>query len=446
MDGYWSDIDAPVRPMLRGRRAADAVVIGGGLSGLTIALWLQRAGVRVILLEAERIAGGASSRCAGMLSLMNGLNYARLEKRSGVAAVSAYAQTQQSALEAIRELCRSEGFDSGLQDSDAQLISDEKECERLLADEADAMQRAGLSAAAAKPTQCPLPASGSLLLRDMAIMNPMRYIASLVKCAESLGLKLYESSRVNAVETNLVYTERGSVLAPYIVIATGYPIVNIPGYYFLKLRQRRSCLIPIGSAEFDGMFFDMRGGFALRQAQMGGLFRMDTGLAGSTSISDVRGKFMARYAPGLGSERPKHVYAGYETFSPDGLPYIGAYSKKTPNLFVASGYNHNGIIGSMVAAQAISAAVLGLNMESYGIYSGFRKSGADGARAALAIAGKFIGSQLHLHAPRCPHLGCKLKYNRDSRIWECPCHGSRFDDIGHVLSAPAVKNAEIGRK
>ena len=49
---------------LRGRGKADVAVIGGGLSGVTIALWLSRAGLRVALVEAERIGWGASGKSA----------------------------------------------------------------------------------------------------------------------------------------------------------------------------------------------------------------------------------------------------------------------------------------------------------------------------------------------------------------------------------------------
>ena len=48
--------------------------------------------------------------------------------------------------------------------------------------------------------------------------------------------------------------------------------------------------------------------------------------------------------------------------------------------------------------------------------------------------------------PRCPHLGCALKYNRVEHTWDCPCHGSRFDDIGHILNAPAVREAQLRRR
>ena len=40
--------------------------------------------------------------------------------------------------------------------------------------------------------------------------------------------------------------------------------------------------------------------------------------------------------------------------------------------------------------------------------------------------------------PRCPHLGCALKYNKAEHTWDCPCHGSRFDKNGNLINNPAT--------
>ena len=40
-------------------------------------------------------------------------------------------------------------------------------------------------------------------------------------------------------------------------------------------------------------------------------------------------------------------------------------------------------------------------------------------------------------APRCPHMGCQLEWNPADDAWECPCHGSRFDQHGHLKNGPA---------
>ena len=45
--------------------------------------------------------------------------------------------------------------------------------------------------------------------------------------------------------------------------------------------------------------------------------------------------------------------------------------------------------------------------------------------------------------PRCPHLGCALKWNPAEHSWDCPCHGSRFDENGNLLDGPATEDKQM---
>ena len=46
-------------------------------------------------------------------------------------------------------------------------------------------------------------------------------------------------------------------------------------------------------------------------------------------------------------------------------------------------------------------------------------------------------------APRCPHLGCALKYNPHEHSWDCPCHGSRFTESGKLIENPATDDKKM---
>lgn len=443
---FWLQGDQNIHPVLRGRRNADAVVVGGGFAGLNIALWLCRAGLRVILLEAETLGCGASGRCLGRVSLLGGVPYGRLERRHGREVAAAYGISQQNAFSAVRELASQTGNLCGWLEADDHITAMAAEEENLF-EEQQAMERAGVSATLEKATQSPMPADCALVMKDMALVHPMRYLRSLVREGERLGLKIFEHSRVIAMETNLAATERGSVLAPYIVVATGYPIVNTPGWYFLRLIQKQSWLMPLsGEAQFNGMYSDWQGRYSLRRLGKGMLMQLSGGRVGEKMHFDPAAHFRQLYSPYLENAAVSNVYGGIDTYSADGLPYIGPYGSRTPNMFVACGFGGRGILGSMLAAQSISARVLGLSNEGDGIYSGQRHGegvAAQQIRMGLNIAGRYFGSFRHIQAPYCPHMGCKLRYRPKERIWECPCHGSRFDDIGHIKNAPAIRDAVI---
>lgn len=427
-------------PSLRGRQNVDVTVIGGGLTGLTTALWLTRAGLRVALLEARRIGSGASASCAGLVTFESGMFFKELEQCRGMAATNAFAQTQKSAFRALRELCEELGPQCGWRDTDVQIVADTEKAFEGLSQEAEAMRRAGVTSALTRSTQCPLPAVGALTLKDMGIVDTAAFLKAAAGQADKEGVKIYERSRVVALETNLAFTERGSVAAPYLVVATGYPIVNVPGWYFLRLVQRRGWRVEMeGRVPFEGAYLSPDGRYFLHRVRDGAMLTFAEG----KEKRMPREQFEAEYAQLLGIHTVKEIAGGVEAFTADGLPFIGPYSAKTPNLFVATGYGKRGLLGAMTAAQAISARILGLPGEGYALYSGQRRSDF---RLPLHIAGEYLfGLLAHPTAPRCPHMGCKLVYNAATRLWECPCHGSRFDDIGHVISAPAVHDAQLRR-
>lgn len=123
----------------------------------------------------------------------------------------------------------------------------------------------------------------------------------------------------------------------------------------------------------------------------------------------------------------------------DGVPYIGPYSKATPNLFVATGFNKWGMTSSMVAAMILADLVRGMENPFAPAFDPSRSMW----KPQLLLNG--LESTLHLLTPtrpRCPHLGCALKWNEVEHTWDCPCHGSRFGEGGELLDNPANGDLE----
>lgn len=420
-------------PMLRGRIAADVAIAGGGLSGLTCALWLSRAGLRVALVEANELCSGSSAHCAGVISLAKGSLYADLEKLRGVETARFCAETLQSAMKAVEEMARYGKVKHRFLSSC--LIGKEEQVYR----ETEAMKRAGVSSRMLRLKIEERPSEIALMLENTAILHMGEYLFCLARAAKEAGAKLYAHSRVTAIDIQELYTERGSVQAPYMVIATGYPILNFPGWYFSRMQQYHCSLAPLNTQRsMDQMYQSIDGNWNLRPFAKGALLAWRENLAGCTDGSSTFPEDVAK----LGFPCAMHSYSGLECYTADGLPFIGTYGSSTPNLFVAAGYGGMGILGSMMAAQAISAQILGLPSRGYEIYSGQRRLRS--FNTPLAIGGRYArGVLMHPSAPRCPHMGCKLVHNPASKLWECPCHGSRFDDIGHVLNAPAVRDAVL---
>ena len=119
----------------------------------------------------------------------------------------------------------------------------------------------------------------------------------------------------------------------------------------------------------------------------------------------------------------------------DGVPYIGPYSKGTVGLYVATGFNKWGMTSSMAAAAVLTDLVL----ERKNPYSELFSPSRTMLRPQLAV--NSLESALGIltpTVPRCPHMGCALKYNAAEHSWDCPCHGSRFGEDGTLIDNPAT--------
>jgi len=124
----------------------------------------------------------------------------------------------------------------------------------------------------------------------------------------------------------------------------------------------------------------------------------------------------------------------------DGLPYIGKYSKRTPDLYVASGFNKWGMTSSMVSAKILCDMILGKNNAYQDIFSPQRSM----LKPQLFINGLETSKNLLTPtSPRCPHLGCALKWNKQEHSWDCPCHGSRFEKDGKLIDNPSTGNLNL---
>ena len=134
--------EGAMQMILRGREKADVAIAGGGLSGITIALWLRRAGLNAALLEAETPGCGASGRCGGLLSPCTHLLCAQLECKRGPNAVGSYMQSRMKALRSVVDLGRRHGLEFGLREMGEGVILSENA--EALSREMNALQRAGV--------------------------------------------------------------------------------------------------------------------------------------------------------------------------------------------------------------------------------------------------------------------------------------------------------------
>lgn len=427
MNSLWlNENKLPQFPALHGERKTDVLIIGGGLCGILCAREMQRLGVDYMLLEADRICLKTSGNTTAKITSQHSLIYADIMKKYGTEAAAKYYRINQKAIEKYSRLCESIDCDFERKDNFIYSLSDEKK----LDDEMDALEKIR-ARAMFYPSLSALPFDvlGAVKFPDQAQFDPVKFVTAISK-----GLHIYESSPVLGFDGKTYYGKDFKVTADKVIVATHFPIFNKHGGFSLKLYQHRSYVLALKNAGgVNGMYLDENEkGLSFRQQGEylllgGGSHR--TGKKGG-SWNELR-KTAKRLYPK--SEEAFH-WAAQDCMSLDGLPYIGQYSKKTPDLFVATGFNKWGMTLSMVSAMILKDLIFGKTNDYVDIFSPSRTM----LHPQLAVnALETTVSLLTPTTPRCPHLGCALKWNKQEHSWDCPCHGSRLDGDGKVLEGPA---------
>lgn len=451
---------------------ADAAVIGGGMTGLLTAYFLQKQGLRTVVLEAETICSGQTGGTTAKITAGQGLCYTRLKNDWGNETAAQYAQAAQEAIEAYAQLIDSEAIDCDFVRCAHYLYStsDPESMRR----EAEAASQAGLPARFTQDTELPFPVAGAVCFPDQARFHPLRFLRALAS-----DLTIYENTRVTEVSGEQIRTERYTVNARHIVFACHYPFINRPGYYFLRMHQERSYVLALTHAPaIEHMYWSADGGgCSLRPAGDYLLLGGGSHRTGENRSGGHYEQLRHRAAEWWPDAEPVCQWSAQDCITIDGLPYIGRYSKETSNWYTATGYRKWGMTGAMTAATRLCAMILGQDTASTSLFSPERFSLSpaasamltDGLEAVKALArpwfepsraplselpeehggivecqtgkaavSKDAAGHASIHACRCTHLGCQVEWNPDDRTWECPCHGSCFSEEGRVLNGPAV--------
>ena len=411
---------------LTGGVQTDVLIIGGGMAGILCAYFLEQAGVDYLLLEADRICGGVTGNTTAKITSQHGLIYSRLAREFGLEAARLYLEANEAALARYRSLCRE--IDCDFQEQDAYVYSRGRRDK--LENEVAVLEQLGVPARLVSDLPLPIPAAGAVRFPGQAQFHPLRFIAAIAR-----GLRIHEHTKVLSLRDGEAVTSGGTVRAGKVVAATHFPLLNRHGSYFLKLCQHRSYVLALrGAPELEGMYVDeAEDGLSLRSYH--GLLLLGGGGHRTGKKGGGWAELSAVAQRAYPNAREAARWATQDCMSLDGVPYIGQYSARTPGLFVAAGFNKWGMTSSMAAAMLLADLVRGRENPYAALFSPSRSI----LRPQLAAnAGEAAANQRTPTVPRCPHMGCALKYNRQEHSWDCPCHGSRFAQDGRLLDNPAM--------
>jgi glycine/D-amino acid oxidase-like deaminating enzyme len=388
---YWLDQyrgRVPRFPAMHGRRRADVVVIGGGMTGCLAAHRLAQSGAEVILVEGQRIGRGSTAASTALIMQEPDVDFRDLSTRYGNARTRAVWRRSRGSLRNFTRLLRRNHIDASLESVPSVYWTRDPAIAGNLRDELSRRRRAGIPvswlSAAALQLATGIEGAGGILTRGDAQVDPYEACLGVAALARTAGARLFEHSHVTRVtggRTDVrVVLEGGDILATWAVIATGYAT---PAFKPLEGRFKMTNTYVIATPPLTPA---MRRRVGLQRVML-----WDTDdpyhyarwtpdhrlILGGEDQPRTHGRHrreaLTRHArsltshlvslfPALDGIEPDYAWEGLFATTPDGLPYIGTHRRYPRQLF-ALGYGGNGMTFGYMAAEILARYVRGKQTE-----------------------------------------------------------------------------------
>ena len=470
----------------------DVAVAGGGMTGITAAYMLKKAGLKVAVVEAGRIIQGTTGHTTGKITSQHSLIYNRTKNYMGSERAKQYADANESAIRTIHGLVKSEGIDCDFNWEPAYIFTLTDSYIQKIADEASTAESLGIKAAYTESIPLPFKVKGAVRFDDQARFHPRKYLLALAGKIEGNGSYIFENTRVVDMKEGspctLITSGGRKVTADYAILATHFPCYDGRGFYFARMYPERSYALALKVKEkfLGGMYITAEDpGRSLRsQEHDGGELLIVSGEHHKTG----HGTRLKEHYNNLMEFAQKHYevqellcrWSTQDYTTLDKVPYVGRLTSKHQNVFTATGFRKWGMTNSTVSAMIITDLItkgespwaevydpsrfipnpsitsfIAMNADvAANLVSGKLKPAAQdielekGEADVVEIEGQKMGvfkdekEQLHIVDTTCTHMGCELKWNDAETTWDCPCHGSRFTCEGKIVEGPAVNELQ----
>ncbi|TPE45987.1 FAD-dependent oxidoreductase [Pontibacter mangrovi] len=494
---WINHVQLPDTKPLKNNVSCDVCVVGGGIAGLTTAYLLAKEGKKVVLLESKEIGGGESSRTTAHLSNALDEQFYNLTKLFGKDGARLACQSHAQAIDKIEAIAKDESIDCDFKRVDGYLVATNPEEEEKLTQELEALQQIGWTDVVLRK-HCPVETLSSLPCLhypNQGRFHVMKYLTGLATAFIKHGGSIYTGTHVRKFDTGTVNTaittDGHTVTANELVVATNTPVNDLFAIHTKQAPYRTYAIgvqVPKDSVP-DALYWDLKDPYHYVRLQKNttGDERFDLLIVGGEDHKTGQHEHPILCLQELEkwtrikfpmAEEVLYRWSGQVYEPVDGLAYIGRNPGDTENVYIATGDSGHGMTHGTIAGILITDLIMDRPNPWAKLY--------DPGRVNLKSAGEFLKENLNVAAQMkdyltsgevddpqqvmpgtgrimrkgatkvavycdqdgvrhqcsavCPHMGCVVSWNSVESSWDCPCHGSRFDPFGKVVTGPAHTN------
>ena len=471
----------------------DVLIVGAGITGITTGLQLQKAGKSVLIAEAYNIGFGTTGGTTAHLNSFLDCSYADVQKKFSAQDAELLAEAVQQSLMLIKTNIDQYQINCEYKNLPAYLFSQNKTENEELENIFKATKEVNVDVEYTEQLPYKTAYEKALVFMQQAQFHPLKYLNGIAKAFTDEAGIILENCRITGLTENEVLeieSNRGILKARNIIYATHIPPgVNLLHFRCAPYRSYALSLILNREEDYpDALIYDMEDPYHyIRTQEIDGKKYLIVGgedhkTGHETNTQTCFSKLESYARKHFQIAEITHKWSSQYFEPADGLAYIGHLPGTEDNVFVATGYGGNGMVYAGIAAIILTDLIVkGKNkfeelldpnrIKMVAGFKNFTKEAADVVQKLIAtvvppealheLAGiapgeaklvKYEGSRLavykdesgNIHAvnPACTHIKCEVAWNNTEKSWDCPCHGSRFDIDGKVLTAPARKNLE----
>ena len=474
--------------------SCDVCIIGAGIFGLTCAYYLTKQGFNVAILDRDDIGTKATGHTTAKITSQHGLIYKHLIDDYGLHFAKSYLYANQKAIDNIKGIIDTENISCDFNFENHCVYTTNAKDLKSIQDEINAVNSLDFNCEFVTKTGLPFDILGGICFKNQAQFHPYKYLCGLCNSISGKA-KIFTHTTICDVKNNgSFYTSYSDnnykIESKFVIMASHYPFINIPGFYFSKMYQSTSYLIAIETNKtlFKGMYLSASDPiFSFRTAKFGNKnFLLIGGANHKTGESHdfsttygVLENIAKKYYPDC---KILYHWNTRDCITLDKIPYIGLYSSNLPNFYIGTGFNKWGMTSSNVAGNIIVDMINGKENPYSFVFDSTRikpiknadefknvivqsskslildkikrsdlqlDNIAPNSGGIIEVNGQKVGiyksqdNKFFAVNPICTHLGCLLSWNNIDKTWDCPCHGSRFDYTGKSLYDPSFKDLEV---